>query len=180
MQQDRLEQFIWSNREAFDDASPGLRVWAQLERQLDAGHKRRFSPRSLLKYAAAVLLLLTAGAAIGFYLNNPKNQEQPLTASGSELSDLENYYNQQVDQKFAQLAKYNYDPTIKADLDQIDQAMLELKQELSVAPKGKEKEIIQRLIKSYQLKIQILEKMLDFVQPDEPSNETIATNEVSI
>lgn len=180
MQQDRLEQFIWSNREAFDDASPGLRVWAQLERQLNTRKKQRFSPYFFLKSAAAVLLLLAAGAAIGFYLNNPKPNDQFAVASGSDLNDLEQYYNRQVNEKFAQLAKYTYDPTIKADLEQIDQAMLELKQELSLAPKGREKEIIQRLIKSYQLKVQILEKMLEFAQPGPPSGENNTTNEASI
>ena len=68
MHQDSLEKFIQDNRESFDDAYPSLKSWAVIEQSLTEQKVKQLTSRRLLKIAAAVLLIFTAGGLIGSYL----------------------------------------------------------------------------------------------------------------
>ena len=70
---------------------------------------------------------------------------------------------------------------VLADLEQLDLTMQELRQELLRAPKGQEEQIIENLIRSYQTKVQILERVLERVQStQQPNTLKPLDNEVSI
>lgn len=165
--QDHLEQFIRARREAFDDARPSLKVWADIERTLEQKKPQAFPLKRILQSAAAVLLLLVAGAAIGHQLSRgaaEATSAETLARISPELAELEAHYNQQIDQKFARLAQYPQRETVAADLAQIDETMDELRSEILKAPAGMEEEIVRNLLKSYQLKVQILERVLERIQ----------------
>lgn len=170
MMQDNLEQFIRANREAFDDARPSLKVWADIDRALEKKKSRPFQLRRILQSAAAVVLLLLAGGLIGHQLSRGSQENtsiETLARISPELADLEAHYNQQINEKFAQLANYPQQETVKADLAQIDETMDELRSEILKAPAGMEKEIVINLLRSYQLKVQILERVLERIQTNE-------------
>lgn len=184
-ERDHLESFIEANREAFDHAWPGLQVWAEIDRQI-SGKAQKRSPLSvvrILRVAAAVLVLLVCGGVIGAYLSGAGQQPTEIAAVeevSPDLAEMIKYYNEEIDQKFARLARYPEVASVKADLSQIDEAMEELKQELANAPKGKEAEIVSNLIKSYQLKVQILERVLERLQDVNGGPPKTADNEISI
>lgn len=188
MQKNDLEQFIQDNRDAFDDARPSLKLWAEIEKELDgeaAGasniHPLR-SRRPWYQIAASVIILLTVGALGGSYLTQQNTQptaQELIEQVAPEFGEMETYYNQRIQENYARLTTYTQDPEIDADLAQVDQAMAELRTELEQAPPGREQEIVQQLIESYRLKLDILERILEHIEannnittPDNNSNET--------
>lgn len=178
MQRDYIEQFILDSRESFDDSTPGLQVWGEISQELDRRQSRRLALWKIGRAAAAVVALLACGALIGIYLFG--NQMQP-TASleriAPEYAEAEEYYQQQIDQKYRQLAAYHRDGIVEKDLAQLDEVMRELRQELLVAPKGKEEEIVEDLIQSYQAKVSILERVLERLQETGPEIDKPVENE---
>lgn len=181
--QDNLEQFIQANRDAFDDARPSLKVWADIDRALEHKKPQSFHLRRILQSAAAVLLLLLAGALIGHQLSRGPQETttaETLARISPELAELEAHYNQQIEQKIARLANYPQKETVKADLAQIDETMDELRNEIVKAPAGMEEEIVRNLLRSYQLKVQILERVLERIHGTGTSENQPAINETSI
>lgn len=180
---DNLEQFINNKRADFDDAVPSLKAWAEIDKVISSQKSKVITLRKVLAIAASVLILLVAGASLGAFISNGSNDD--LAAQLSEIApdfvEAEQYYQQKIDRKYQQLASYSHDQTIEEDLSQLDELMNELKAELIVAPKGKEEEIVESLIESYQTKISILERVLDRIQLTHPQqNSKTKDNEISI
>lgn len=178
MQRDYLEQFILDKREAFDGATPGLQVWGEISQELDRRQSRRLILWKASRAAAAALILLACGALIGVYFFG--NQMQPyasLEKIAPEYAEAEAYYQEQIQQKHQQLVAYQRDDIVEKDLAQLDEVMQELRRELLVAPKGKEAEIVENLIQSYQAKVAILERVLNRLQESNPEIAKPAGNE---
>lgn len=171
---DRLEEFINNNRAEFDDAIPSLKVWARLDKALEQQQDRKHSgPWKLMRVAAAVLVLLTLGGIGGLYLGKMQNSvstEQVANIS-PEAAEAERYYTQQFQEKYQQLAKYSAVNNLESDFEQIDKATQELKKELLNVPKGNEEQVVRNLIQSYQLKLQLLERVLERVQAVQPTQQ---------
>lgn len=189
MHQDSLEKFIQDNRESFDDAYPSLKSWAVIEQSLTEQKVKQLTSRRLLKIAAAVLLIFTAGGLIGSYLTQAQQQSPSVLASilpdvSPELVALEQHYLEQIEEKSAQLASFPQDQEVVGDLQFIDEAMEELRLELEVAPRGAEEQIVTNLIRSYQIKVKILERVLERIGSEAPATESVAkkkkSNEISI
>ncbi|MGH1436919.1 MAG: hypothetical protein ACRBG0_20945 [Lewinella sp.] len=186
MQQNDLEKFILDNRDAFDDARPSLKLWAAIEKDLNEeeapSHAMR-NRRPWYQVAATVLILLTAGGFGGAFLTQQTQQPTAQTLIedvAPEFAEMEQYYNQRIKENYARLTTHTQDPEIDADLQQLDNAMAELREDLTNAPSGREEMIVQQLIESYRLKLQILERILERIEnidnsittPDNNSNET--------
>ena len=89
-------------------------------------------PRRNPDIAAAVLLLLVCGGVIGNYLspNSSNNAVAILQEQAPEYFEMEQYFQQEIDKRVGQLVSYEPNSPVIADLQQIDQAMQELKKEL--------------------------------------------------
>ncbi len=191
MQKNDLEKFIQDNRDAFDGARPSLKLWAEIEKELDQEDEEQ-SPASNIhplrgrrpwyQIAASVVILLSVGAFGGAYLTQQNSQptaQELIEEFAPEFGEMEVYYNQRIQENYARLTTYTQDPEIDADLAQVDQAMAELRADLENAPPGREEQIVQQLIDSYRLKLDILERILEQIEannnittPDNNSNET--------
>ncbi len=182
MAHDKLEQFIRDNRPMFDDEVPNLKIWADIERQLPSKPPLRKRIYRLAGMAAAVVFLVGAGIAIGVFWIGP--QEVPQLADmeniDPEVLQMEQFYQSQIQEKYQMLTAYQQDPVVKQDFEQLDQTMLELREELLNAPEGKEEEIINNLIKTYQTKVLILERVLERVQSTNHKKVNHNENEISI
>ncbi len=172
MKQDNLEDFINQHREEFDSAVPSLKSWAEIDKQLQPKTTaKRFSIKRLSRIAAAAVLLLLIGIAIGLYSSKPKvNQLASLSDISTEYAEMETYYKRQVNQKKAQLASYKKDNIVNQDLEQLDEIMLELQEDFKNAPKGSEEMIINAMIKNYKTKLMILEHVLEDIETKESKN----------
>ncbi len=172
MKNDQLEKFILDNREAFDDAVPSLDVWAAIDCEVHPGPKVRWKVWKTLRIAAAVAVLLVIGAVGGRYLSQPLSQNiaDIIQDVNPEFLEAEQFYQGQIQQKVAQLTGFDGKEDVLADLKQLDQVQKELKKELQNAPKGKEQEIVETLIQNYQIKIAILERVLERVNQENNVN----------
>ncbi len=167
-----LEYFIQANRAAFDTATPSFRVWSEIDKTLHPQQKQRafnlVSIRRVLSAAASVLLLLAVGAAAGIYYMKNQVQEVATVASLEDISpeyaEMVRYYDAQIKEKAQQVSSQTSDKTVFEDLKAVDKAMAELEKELARAPKGAEEQIVANLIKSYQIKLSLLERVLERIQ----------------
>ncbi|MGB0985391.1 MAG: hypothetical protein ACPG19_15170 [Saprospiraceae bacterium] len=188
--QDDFEKFVRNNREEFDLKEPNFDLWNNIEQQLNQQEQQKKSPlravvsekstsirRKMLRYAsvAAVgLLLLTVGGVIGSQWSGGNYNNQPIVEiSLGEVSDeyaeLENYYSQQVNMNIEKLKKYNFDDNILEDIAELDAAFQELKRELGDTQVMSDEEIIHAMIENYQMKIDILERVLERIPNDKKS-----------
>ncbi len=169
---EKLEKFILENRDSFDTETPDLRVWADLNHRLNEQEESKpqakvvslwaFLPK--MKVAASIALLMATGIAIGFYLKS--NSEPPSLADISpEHAEMENFYKREIEKKeklLVQVANTETPvPEVQQDLASIDQIMLELREELTNAPRGSREQIIRTMIESYKTKVDILERVLE-------------------
>lgn len=163
---DNLEKYIKDNRADFDTEIPSLKIWANVEREIARPDtQKRFVWQWVGRIAAAVALLIV-GAGLGIFLHEQRteaalNAEVPIAA---ELEKTEAYYNKQVANKLALLNVENPDPSVIADLKQIDIVQEELKKELKAAPTSTKEEIINHLIENYKIKLGILERVLEHIE----------------
>ncbi|RMF04782.1 MAG: hypothetical protein D6772_00100 [Bacteroidetes bacterium] len=183
MQKNDLEQFIDTHRDAFDDGYPSLKLWAAIEDELD-GKKipvKTLRPRRpWYQVAAAAVVLVALGGLGGHYLAQAPqalSTTDLLEQIAPEFREVEQYYQTQIQARYAQFASYTQDPEVDADLAAIDQAMAELREELQLAPPGREEQIVQELMDSYRLKLQLLEHILEVIQQQDI--QTISTQNKS-
>ncbi len=158
-----LEDFVQKNREAFDEAIPNLGIWTEIEKGLDQKNvPARPKTRRLWYYsriAVAALLLIFSGGIIGNFIGQTQSVKNSPT---SELAEIEAFYKKRISEKYAQLTNVNHDKSIDDDLAQIDEVMKELKADMLNQVPGAQEKIVNNLIKSYQLKINILERVLEW------------------
>lgn len=172
---DNLEKFIQENRQEFDREIPSLKVWAAIDKELNTDSKAEPTgkTRRMWRYAwiaASVAFLLTSGAFIGMQMaGNSQSEIASLSDVSSEYAEMEVYYQSQIQEKVAQLARYD-DQTVTKDLEQVDEFMKELQEELKESPKGNEEKIINAMIDNYQTKINILERVLERIQSSNRKN----------
>jgi hypothetical protein len=115
-----------------------------------------------MKSVAAACILLILGGTLGFILG--KKQDKPLWNVGLETKpfvEFEMISQESIRKKIFQLKELDADKSIYADLQQIDQSIIELKRELKNIPTGQEKIILKQLRLGYQTKLKILDKILE-------------------
>lgn len=180
---DALETFVKTHRPAFDHAEAPAYVWSATQKQLP-GRLVRMIPRSRLhKYrvaAAAAVGLLLATLFLGREIGLRSLQQQELAAIEAvapDFNEMENYYRSEINRSFKLVSQYNDDPNLEADLNSIDEAMLELRQEIGSVPREERTTLIAKLIESYQLKLNILQQILDKLPPAAIERGSAKTND---
>ncbi len=180
MNKDKLEKFIIERRDAFDDKEPPKMAWGKIQQELQKDNKtpRRISLWKFTRIAAAIVLLVGLGVVIG--RQSSSSEIASVEESYPEFIEAKSYYEFEVNEKLAQLARYSHDSSLDEDMSQLDSFMEELKMELEEAPKGSEEKIINAMITNYQTKLDILEKVLDSAKSANQVNENTKDDEVNI
>ncbi len=192
-QQDRLEKFIKDNRTDFDRQMPSFELWHKIETEIQGGAtgkkltsatSRRFGPR-FFRVAASIAILIMAAGWGGYYLGQPsaaETSQELLVEIAPDFPELEQYYTEEIQEKYSRLVSLSYDATLEKDLDQVDQAMEELREELTHAPRENAAAIVSQMIQNYQIKVQILERVLERLEAGEQGAKDLNTkqNEVII
>lgn len=168
---EELEDFISANRSAFDTGEPSVDVWKKISRELSGKkatmvvHRSRFNYRAA---AAAAVLVLAATLFLGREIGIRAMKQQQLAAIEAiapEFSEMEDYYRGEIESTYRTVSQVNDDPVLREDLAAIDQAMTELKRELTEVPKEEQPAVIAKLIESYRIKLEILQNILDKLPP---------------
>jgi len=173
MKKDKLEQFVISNREAFDDLEPGPRVWTGIENQKK--NKKRFNLASVgLRAAAVVVIFITSyyfhdfiqkrksppPAEVASALNNAQSQKDMYR----ELQEAKYYYTTQIEETRAVVFKMIDDqPDLQKEIDNemldLDKVLKEMKSDLK--DNVNNEEVIVAMIQNYRLKLKILNDIRD-------------------
>lgn len=164
---DELEKFVNLEREDFDFEMPDEKIWNNISNQINPGSLSIVWYKTFLfKGIAAGFILLVLGGYLGFLIGN--NNDSPLWNIGLEpipFKDFEIVSQKSIQDKVLQLKKLDAEESIYNDLKQIDRSMEELKRELKTIPLGQEKIILEQLRLGYQTKIEILDKILQRLEP---------------
>lgn len=155
MKHDQLEEWIINHKNHLDEPFEQKdKVWANLEQHLSQQKPKTQWIKQLTGMAAAIALGLIAVWAYTQYHNQFLFSEE-LTASIEYYKDTESQLIRTISKNTDKLSE-----EIKRDLNEIHQAQQSLIEKLPYAPIDKKEWIINALIESYQLKIQILEELL--------------------
>ncbi len=175
MKKDKLEQFVRANAGDFDSLEPPAMAWETIEKQLPANGKPEL--RTIWPYAwkvAAAILIFASAWMLNDYLDlkrNSVNYASPSVANSSPelsaLADAEAYYTSQISSKQVELAQYaRQHPEIIEDLKkeftEMDKNKAELENDL--AESHADEKVIEAIILSYRVKIEILNQMLSELQ----------------
>ncbi|MDZ7881031.1 MAG: hypothetical protein U5L45_25420 [Saprospiraceae bacterium] len=172
-----IEQFTQSNRADFDTETPNLKIWAAIDKQLNPTLAPKLGVQQWVWRIAASLTLLVVGASAGFYFkttNEAATLAQTVNQIAPDFREAEQFYAQKVNTQLVKLATYspNSDPSVLADLTQIDEMEKELKKELDEAPNATREEIVKRMIDNYKIKLGILERVLQHLDTHQNNNST--------
>lgn len=129
MNRDTIEKFITEHRVDFDDAIPPLKVWSDINRELDKPILARRKRWHLMRMAAAVVILLLVGGVAGSYLT-PRSQNQAaalLEELAPEYAEMARFYQDEISRQAQMVSSSDHsDPSVFNDLEQIDETMREL------------------------------------------------------
>jgi len=171
MKKDNLDQFVTENAEDFDTLEPPRMAWDNIEKQLPASRKPVI--RKLWPYAwkvAAAILIFASSWMLKDYTDQKKQSGPAFTSAEinsnpqlGELSDAEAFYTTKISSKQAELAKYaSQHPEIIEDLKkefrEMDKNKAELEKDL--AQSNADEKVIEAIILSYRVKLEILDQML--------------------
>lgn len=166
MKTDRLEQFMRENRESFDVYEPDENLWENIIK-VTPQRKYLISKSMLLKMAAAAAIFI-AGYLFSHWM---QTAPQPMQAQAQNektpelemLMEAKVYYSALINQKELQLYQLSgNNPQVKAEIEQsfaeLEQAFDEMSVDLN--DRVASEEVIEAMVQSYRLKLEILEDML--------------------
>jgi|GEM_PF-3226224 len=183
MERDPLEQYIDTNRQSFDKALPEHDLWSRIAKELPKETPvvpiRRPRVYQLMRYAAAVLAIVSISVFSTMQYMKSSTPDVISAEVMTELYELTDYYDFEVTRKLTQLAAYGSDTEATEELADIDNIIEELKTELIDVPKGSEEKVINAMINNFQLKILILERILEAKENSSFTTEK-KNNEVNI
>jgi len=177
MKKDKLEQFVRDNMNEFNSLEPPLMAWDVVEKEL---HDTKKTPvrklRSYLWKAAAAALIFASAWLLNDYSDYRKsvkhstaNPDVAVSLELSELSDAEAYYTSQINNKQAELSVYaRQHPDIIEDLKKEFREMDKTKEKLKIdlAESNADEKVIEAIILSYRVKLEILDQMLTELRRD--------------
>ncbi len=179
MKIDPLEEFIRQNRNAFDrEVAPPF-----LSEKTESAPPKRILLRGYTRYivqaAAAVLIFAMAWTANDLYhdrrlkSNAAQQQEMQSAELPAQLREAENYYTGRIENKKQELFRLaSTAPDVKKDInmemEELDKTFRELKADLN--DNADNQEVIEAMIKTYQLKLRILDDMLHMLKTSKPTS----------
>lgn len=104
--------------------------------------------------AAACIALVMLGTIV----------QIPITNESTELSEIELFYENEINYKISLVRTQLEDPMILQDLEVMDQAFAELKADLS--DNVDNEEVVAAMMENYQLKLRILEEILNELEKE--------------
>lgn len=164
---DGLLRFVNENRLAFDKQAPPAvlfdRIQSSAEKPLSVNKRPSSYLRSWWLQAAAVLVLIGAGLWAGRmqgYQDARNDYMAVISQIQPDFPEAEAYYQQNIAEISAVVHRQNRDPRLVTDLAEMDRAIEELRQELLQVPRQQQAMILADLIKTYRIKLQILQSIL--------------------
>ncbi|MBT3386280.1 MAG: hypothetical protein HN778_06265 [Prolixibacteraceae bacterium] len=165
MKTDRLENFIKTNREEFDQLEPSTKVWENISAatgktkviRLNA-HLIRVAAVIVVVVVTSVLLFNTGILAPGSYAGNSSDPEM------RELIEAETFYAQQVNGKLKEIRKCYYTfPELK---EEIETDLIELEEmynilKVDLKENVSKKAVIEAMIENNRFRLKLVDQVLE-------------------
>lgn len=168
---DNLEKFIVENKEQFNDHLPSPDVWENIEKGIREEKTKRFSIVKFIGSGVAALMLILVGVWFGVSFQVDDMDKAISNSSFADYKQTEQYYSVQVKNYLKQVNELDSENTIEEELEQLDEVYQELRGELLNAKVRNQDLIINAMIKNYQIKIGMLERILDKTQSKDLSKD---------
>ncbi|WP_343667784.1 hypothetical protein [Chitinophaga sp.] len=171
MPEQSFEEFIRQHRSDFEQPGPRPALWDKLEKELapqKKGKVLQMLGRNWLKVAA--VLVLVVNTIVIFQFLQMKKQQQ-VAAVSPELQEAGIYYTSQIEKRLSEIKAY---PPAVLGLDSAARKELELRNDTY---KVLEAELVQNpgnerikaaMVRYYQLKLDLLDKILDELRDKQP------------
>ncbi|MBE9468613.1 MAG: hypothetical protein IMY72_09905 [Bacteroidetes bacterium] len=163
---DKLEKIIINNRNSFDNLEPNDEHLERLEARLNNFNKNNNYSFAYFLKAASVTILI-AISSLFIYNNLKPGNTKTLSNISPEYHDVETYYLAQVNSKIKQINNINFQDNnsqkelLKKEFTGLNSIYINLQKELKTNPN--DKRVINAIINNYQMKIDILSNILDFL-----------------
>jgi hypothetical protein len=166
---DQLEDFIRSNRPAFDDRRPLDRVWEGVSFALGFKQKNTWWNSVVLWRAAAIVFMV-----LSVYLLIPKPVKSPRSQIVmKEFNDVEAFYTRQISEKVAlidELQKNEGSECFTQEFQQLEAMYMVLKEEMKTRPSKKVKDaLVLNLLVRIDLLNQQLQKLEEVYTEEKPA-----------
>lgn len=170
---DEFKRYIDDHRDDFEVPAGGFDdLWAGIDEGIAAKENEEEEPRRIPLFhrkvwKVAAMLVMALG--ITWMTLQVNTGEDPI-AKVPEWQETEQFYTTQIKEKMQVLEtkRGQLDHSVFDDLDMLDAAFLELKKDLQ--DNADNQEVIEAMIESYQIKLQILEEILQEIEADETEN----------
>ncbi len=161
---DSLEEFIRSNRDAFDDQEAPASVWGRISANLKLKEDRGWWNNIVVWKAAAVVFM---AASIYLALSGKSSpQDNPDVLALNEFKDVEAFYISEISEKVELIESISGEEgadDLTQDFKQLEAMYLVLKEELKARPSKKVKDA---LVLNLLVRINLLNQQLQRLEDD--------------
>ena len=176
-----LDKTIQENKLDFDSFEPNEGHFDRFEQKLIVynNKKKSFSFAYILKAAVIAILVTLSGLWIYDNLDTRSNKGIALSEISPEYGEVEMYYTHLVNQKYGEINQSeSFDSTQKIilvqELKEMDSIYENLKKDLTTNPS--DKRVINAMIQHYQLKVKVMNQILDQLQQAQNINKQKSKN----
>lgn len=155
----KLEEFIQSNRAAFDDKLPSERIWTRISRVL---FEKQTSINALIYWRAAAVLFMGLSA---FLLFSKLTETRDNKIVLNEFEDVESFYVKEIDNKVEMIQTFRGAESglngFTHDFNQLEAMYEVLKDEIKTHPS---KKVQDALVLNLLIRIDLLNKQLEKIE----------------
>jgi hypothetical protein len=160
MENDELKDHVSGRRQEFEVYDFDLdKSWDNISERLKQKEESHVKVPLKIIWRVAAIFLISIGAT--FYLAWANLSYRSIDSISSlELAEADAYYGNLISNKVLQLrrSKSEIDPNIYEDIEALDVAFLELKEDLK--DNADNDEVVNAMILNYKIKLEILERIL--------------------
>jgi len=165
-----LDNIINKNRELFDTNEPSEGHFERFEQKLNElnNKKKTFTLGYILKAAAVAILVVLSGLWVYDNVNETNiNKGIALSEISPEYGEVEMYYTHLVNQKYGEIKQSKSLDSLQKkilvhELNNMDSIYENLKKDLTANPN--DERVINAMIQHYQLKVEVMNQILNQLQ----------------
>ena len=176
-----LDEFIKSNREAFDIHEAPDKLWKKIELRLQTNKTRNFW-KLWLQRAAIFMIIFSLSFALSEYIHrkgpkiNTVARVNEQSAIPQELKETQAYYETRIHARLKEMkpmfASYpGMEEEVHKDFSKLDSICADLKKDLK--DNISNQQVLEAMIENYRTKLNILETLLEDIKPKNPSHENM-------
>jgi hypothetical protein len=155
-----IEDFILKNRDEFDDSYPNLKIWSNIEKELDK--TSAFKTAIPLNFWIIAVLSIALAISIFWILKNSGSQvlNEDEVQFFAEIEHMERYYDLESSKLLHSVGR-DFTMIPDSDLSEIEKNISEIKAELKNIPEDRKELALKALLESYRTKLFILERIME-------------------